>query len=318
MDRNLIKKGHLCALLTVFVWSTTGISTKILLKSFSPIEIFFYRMIIAYIALLVIKPGFIKYKNLKEELTFIGAGISGITLFFMFNNFALVYTMASNVGVLVSISPFITAILSYVFLKDEELRPRFFTGFAISIIGIILIGYNGNCVLKLNPIGDILAMLSAVSWAVYSVLMKKISTYNYDIIQSTRKIFFYGLAFLVPILIITGFKFSLKEFYSMPNLINMLYLGLGASALCYITWNYSVAAIGAIKTSVYMYLQPIITIMMSSAILGERITYISILGVAFILTGIYFSERKTKSKLGQIRQFRDGSSIVTVFDKTGN
>jgi len=300
MDKNLLKKGHICALLTVLVWSSTGISTKILLKSFSPIDIFFYRIIIAYAALLIIKPSFIKYKSIKEELTFIGAGISGITLFFMFNNTALVYTMASNVGVLASISPFITAVLSYIFLKDEELHSRFFAGFAISIIGIILIAYNGNCVLKLNPIGDIMAMLAAISWSVYSVLMKKISTYNYDVIISTRKIFFYGLVFLMPILILTGFKFNLEGFYSMPNLLNMLYLGIGASALCYITWNYSVTVIGAIKTSVYMYLQPIITIIMSSAILGERITYIAIMGVAFILSGIYFSERKTKLKLGRI------------------
>ena len=296
MDKNSIKKGHVFALLTVFVWSTTGISTKILLKSFSPIEIFFYRMIIAYIALLIIKPGFIRYKNLKEELTFIFAGISGITLFFIFNNFALLYTQASNVGVLTSIAPFITALLSYIFLKDEELKKKFFIGFGISIIGIILIGYNGNYVLKLNPLGDILAMLAAMSWASYSVLMKKISIYHYDIFLCTRKIFFYGLIFMIPVLLMTGFKFSLKEFYSMTNLINMIYLGIGASALCYITWNYAVTVIGAIKTSVYMYLQPIITIIMSAAILGERITYISILGVAFILTGIYFSEGKTKLK----------------------
>lgn len=290
MEKELIKKGHIFALMTIFVWSTTGISTKILMKTFSPMEVFFYRIIIAYLALLIIKPSFIKYRSIKEELIFAGAGISGITLFFLCNNYALMYTMASNVGILASIAPFITAILSYLFLRDEELRSRFFGGFAISMIGVVLIGYNGSCVLKLNPMGDVLAIMASISWAVYSVLMKKISTYNYNIIQCTRKIFFYGLVFLIPILIAKGFRFKPEQFMSSVNIINMLYLGLGASAICYITWNFSVSAIGAIKTSVYMYLQPMITIILSAAILNEKITIYSILGVAFILSGIYFSE----------------------------
>ena len=306
MDKAL-KKGHICALFTIFVWSTTGISTKVLLGSFTPIEIFFYRIIIAYILMLLIKPSFIKYKSIKEELIFMGAGISGITAFFLFNNFALANTMASNVGVLVSVTPFITAVLSFIFLRDEELQPKFFGGFAISMVGVVLIAYNGSCVLKLNPIGDVLAMFSAISWAVYSVLMKKISTYNYNIILCTRKIFFYGLIFLIPVLIGTNFRFDFKGFAAVINLGNMLYLGIGASAICYMTWNFAVASIGAIKTSIYMYLQPIITIILSAAILSERITFFSVLGLAFILGGIYFSEGNIKFQLGKLAKMQGSS-----------
>jgi len=294
MDKNLIKKGHLFALMTVFIWSNGGISSKVLLTTFNPIELFFYRMMIAYIALLVIKPGFIRYKNIKEELTFIAAGITGVTLFFIAQNIALIYTFASNVGVLLTISPFFTAVLSYFFLKDEKLQPKFFAGFAITIVGIFLIAYNGNQVLKLNPLGDILALVASFSWGVYSVVMKKISAYNYSTIHSTRKIFFYGLIFLIPVLIYTDFHFSITKFYSMSVLLNMLYLGIGASAVTYVSWNYAVSIIGAVKTSVYLYATPILTMIMAFIILKERITLVAIAGVALILTGIYFSERKSK------------------------
>ncbi|HSN58042.1 MAG TPA: DMT family transporter, partial [Clostridiaceae bacterium] len=108
MERKL-KKGHLLALITILIWSYASISSKILLDSFGPVELFFYRMLIAYIALLVIKPGFIKFRNIKEEFVFMAAGLTGVTMFFILQNVALMYSLASNVGVLLTIAPFFTA-----------------------------------------------------------------------------------------------------------------------------------------------------------------------------------------------------------------
>lgn len=294
MFKNELRKGHSLALFTILIWGTASVSSKYLISQFTPAELFFYRIIIAYISLLIISPHFIKYKNFKEELVFIGAGLTGVTLYFMFQNIALVYTYASNVSVLISVSPFFTGVLAYFFIKDEELKARFFIGFAISIIGIILIGFNGNYLLKLNPLGDIFALLSAFAWAVYCILMKKICTYNYNSIQYTRKIIFYGILFLIPVLIYQDFTFSLDKFASTTTLLNMLYLGLGASAATYVTWNYALSILGAVKTSAYLYLSPIITIVISAIVLNEKITFISILGVILIFIGIYFSEKKTK------------------------
>jgi len=296
MDKQRLQKGHLLALFTIFIWGTASVSSKVLLNSFSPVELFFYRIIIAYIALLLISPHFIKFKNWREELHFIAAGLTGVTLYFLFQNIALLYTYASNVGVLTSISPLFTAILAYFFLKEEELNIKFFIGFAISIVGIILIGYNGNYVLKLSPLGDIFAILSAIVWALYCVIMKKVCTYNYNSIQYTRKIIFYGILFLIPVLVYTNFHFSLTKFYSISNLVNILYLGLGASAATYVTWNYALSILGAVKTSAYLYISPIITIAVAAIVLRERLTFLSILGVLLILVGIYFSEGKIKGR----------------------
>lgn len=286
-------KAHLLAFLTIFIWSTTYISTKILLREFTPTEILYFRFILAYAALLLVRPARIPFRSLKEELLFAGAGLCGVVLYFIFQNTSLIYTQASNFGVLVSVAPFFTAILSWFLLKSEPLRKSFFIGFGFSIIGIALISFNGSFILKLNPLGDILAVSSALVWAVYSVLMKKISMLNDNVILSTRKIFFYGIILMTPVLPFFGFQWNMTRFTHLSNVFHFLFLGLGASALCFVTWNYAVGVLGAVKTSVYIYISPIVTIVTSAVILREEITAVAVAGVALILAGLYLSERKT-------------------------
>ena len=292
-ERKFIK-GHLSAFFTIFVWAVAFISIKLLLTDFTPIEIMLYRLILAYLVLLAASPRFIKINNLKEELLFMGAGLCGVTLYFIFQNSALNLTQASNVSVLISISPFFIAIFSRFFAKEERFQSNFFYGFGISIVGIFLIGFNGNFILKLNPLGDILAIFSAIVWAVYTLIMKKISSLNLNTVQFTRKIIFYGLMLLLPFLKVLGFQLDLSGFFAPPNLLNFLFLGFCASALCLVTWNYAVSVLGAVKTSVYIYLIPIITIIISALVLHERITSVALLGVLLILVGLYISERNPK------------------------
>ena len=187
--------GHISAILTVLIWGTTFISTKVLLSHFTPIEILFFRFSLGFIALLLIYPHKLVLTDKKQEKLFMLAGLCGVTLYFLFENIALTYSFASNIGVIVSISPFITGIL-----KQEKLKLSFFLGFFVSITGVALISFNGSTVLKLNPIGDILAVLAAATWSIYSIVTKKISDYQYNTIQVTRRIFFYGLIFMLPAL----------------------------------------------------------------------------------------------------------------------
>jgi drug/metabolite transporter (DMT)-like permease len=297
MKDKQVKIGHLCALFTIIIWATTFVSTKVLLISFSPVEIMFFRFVIAYVVLLIASPHFIKYKNVKEELMFAASGLCGVTLYFLFQNTGLTYTLASNMAVLVSVAPLFTALISHYFLKSEVLRTNFFIGFAVAIIGIVIISFNGNFVLKLNPLGDLLAILSALVWAVYCIIMKKISGLQYNMIQSTRKVFFYGLLFMLPILPLSGFSFGLDRFTSMPNLFNLLFLGVGASAVCYLTWNHALKVLGPVKTSVYIYIIPVIAIGFSALLLHEEVTLVSMMGMVLILIGLYLSEKKSAMKV---------------------
>ncbi|MDE7429583.1 MAG: DMT family transporter, partial [Lachnospiraceae bacterium] len=204
------------------------------------------------------------------------------------------YTMASNVGVIISVAPFFTAILSRLFLKSEgKLRANFFIGFVVAMAGVALISFNGSK-LELNPVGDLLAVLAAFVWACYSILTRKISSFGYPVILTTRRTFFYGILFMVPALVFFDFRIGLERFADMTHLLNILYLGLGASALCFVTWNLAVKALGAVKTSVYIYMVPVITVVTSVLVLEEPVTWISAVGTVMAVAGLFLSEYSGK------------------------
>ena len=284
--------GHLFALTAILVWGTTFTSTKILLKSFAPVEILFFRFIIGFTVLFILSPRKISVKNMKQELIFAAAGFCGITMYFLMENIALLHTTASNAGVIVSLSPFFTGILSFYFSDDEKLDVSFFIGFVIALTGIGLISFNGMMNLNLNPIGDFLALLAAFFWSLYSILMKKVSKFGYSNLESTKRVFFYGLFFMIPAILISDFKWEFIRFADPVNLFNILFLGAGASALCFAAWNTAVNILGAVKTSVYIYIVPIVTVLSAALVLGEKLTIISVCGVIITFAGLLISENK--------------------------
>jgi len=290
--------GHLAALLTIIIWGTTFISTKVLLVDFQPVEILFFRFIMGLLVLLVIYPHRLKGATRKQEFIFAIAGLCGICLYYLLENIALTYTLASNVGVIISLSPFFTAVLTHLLMRGEEkLRVNFFVGFIVAIAGIILISLNGSS-MKLNPVGDLLALLASFVWACYAVLTKKISAFGYNTILTTRRVFFYGILFMLPTLFLFDFKWELGRFSNPVYLLNILFLGLGASALCFVTWNLAVRILGAVKTSIYIYMVPVITVVTSALILSEKITLLAGVGTALTLTGLFLSESKIFQKRG--------------------
>ncbi|SEV93839.1 DMT family transporter [[Clostridium] fimetarium] len=296
MKQNKSTAGHLSALITILIWGTTFISTKILLKDFLPIEILFFRFILGLTLLIIVYPKRLKVTDKKQEITFACAGLTGVTLYYLLENIALTYSMASNVGVIISIAPFFTALLAHYLLDGEKLKANFFLGFGASMMGICLISFNGSTTFHLNPIGDLLAVLAAIVWACYSILTRKISAYGYNTIQTTRRVFTYGILFMIPTLFLFDFSIRLERFQNPVYLFNILFLGFGASALCFVTWNLAVRLLGAVRTSIYIYLVPVITVATSITILHEEITWIAILGAALALTGLFISEIKFSFK----------------------
>ncbi|KPV56845.1 multidrug transporter, partial [Paenibacillus sp. A3] len=159
---------------------------------------------------------------------------------------------------------------------------------------IVLITLNGSYILKLNPLGDVLAILPCWFRGAYSILMRHISKLGYPAVGSTRRVFFYGLIFMLPALPVFDFRLDLDRFAEGSHLLNLLFLGVGASALCFVTWNWSVGVLGAVKTSIYIYLVPVITVAASYLILHENITGTALLGTFLTLAGLFLSEKKAK------------------------
>jgi len=281
---------HLLALLTVVIWATTFISSKILLNTFTPLEVMFYRFVIAYFLLLIIHPKFHKIDSLKEEAMFLLSGISGGSLYFLTENSAVKISQVSNVGLIVATAPIITALLAHFFTKGEKLNKNLFIGFLIAISGVFLVMFNGNFMLKLNPTGDIFALGAAVSWSVYSITTKKFGN-KYNYLYLTRKIFFYALLTMIPFLFTSEFNFDISKLSNGNIISNLLFLGVVASSLCYVVWNFTVDKLGVVKTNNYIYLIPAITLILSILILHEKITLYSSLGAFFIFLGVYISEK---------------------------
>lgn len=295
--------GHLSALFTILVWGTTFISTKVLLADFRPVEILFLRFVLGFIALCLVWPHRMKLTGKGQMRYFVGAGICGVTLYFLMENIALSFTFASNVGVIVSISPFFTALFSHLFVKGgDKLRLNFFVGFLAAMVGIFLISFNGSANFQLNPAGDLMALAAAVLWAAYSVLTKKISSFGYPVIPMTRRIFAIGLIFMLPVLAPLGFHPDYQAFANPVNLFNIVFLGLGASALCFVTWNMALAALGAVRTAIYLYMVPIVTVITSVLVLHEQITGMAAAGIAFTVAGLVLSQTSQRKGAGQAEE----------------
>lgn len=289
-------QGHLIALFTIFIWGTTYISTKVLLTEFKPIEILFFRFMLGYFTLWIFAPHFLNWQGIRKELLFMAAGFCGVTCYFLCENIALTYTTASNVGVIASLAPVFTAILAMFFLKAETPSLRFYIGCLLAVFGVVLISFNGKFVLSLNPLGDFLAVVACLFWAGYSILTKKSSSFDCNIILLTRRFFFYGLILMLPALYLFNFEWGLVRFYKPVNMLNILFLGVGASAICFVSWNYAVKLVGAVKISIYIYLVPIITIISAVLILKEPFNLIAAVGTLLTLSGVVLSQGKRSKK----------------------
>lgn len=289
-------KGHVAAASSILIWGFAFISTKVLLKDFSPIEILFYRFVLVYLFLFVLSPKPVMPKRSKSELLYIAAGLCCAS-HFMFTNVGLTYTLASTVGVLTAVVPLFTAIISYFVISRDSIHRNFIIGFFITITGVAMINFNGNFMLKLNPLGDILILIGVLAWAIYCVIMVFITDEGLSLIQQTRKIFFYGIVFLIPVIAVSDFKFGLSRFTNLEILGNMFFLAFIALGLSFLTWNFAVGILGSVKTATYLYFSPIVTIVASIIILHEPITWISFTGSVLIILGLIVSERKKKQSV---------------------
>ncbi len=290
--------GHLLAIFTILVWGTTYISTKVLLTGFKPVEILLIRFVIGFLVLFLMHPRLMKPQGWKKELLFAACGLSGITFYYLAENVALTMTQASNVGVIICVAPFFTAIgVHLVWRKAAPLRAVFFIGFIVAMAGVCLISFNGEAV-SVSWRGDLLALLAAIAWSVYSVLMRIIGKTDYPTVVITRRFFFYGILFMIPPVCFFSFSPDLSLLAQPKYLLNLLFLGLIASAVCFLTWNCSVRILGAVATSVYIYLTPVVTVITAMLVLDERLSAMEWLGVALTMAGLLISEFGSRKSEG--------------------
>lgn len=285
--------GHLGALFVIMVWGETFVSSKILLNAgLMPADIFFYRFMLAYLLIWTVSYKRVWARSVKDELIFLGLGVMGGSLYFLVENMALLYSLASNVSILVSSCPLITAMLLAIFYKNERLNRKQIAGSILAFVGMVLVVLNGQLILHLNPKGDALALGAAVTWAFYSLLMKLVM-HRYDSWFITRKVFFYGLLTILPYYGLVEPLNMNWSILSQPAVYgNILYLGIVASMLCYVLWNWALSRLGAVKATNYLYLQSLCTMLFAWLVLHERITWMAVAGALILILGMVRAERK--------------------------
>ncbi|MBO4482343.1 MAG: DMT family transporter [Prevotella sp.] len=288
---------HFVALFVVLIWGTTFVSSKVLLNSgLLPADIFFVRFVIAYCCMLCISHKRLFANSLADELTLMGLGMMGGSIYFLVENMALLHSTSSNVSILVSTTPLVTAMLLAIFYKSERMSGRQIFGSIIAFIGVVLVVLNGQFILHLNPLGDALALGASFTWGFYSLFMRRImGRYKTDFI--TRKVFFYGLVTIMPYFaFVHPLDIDLLASGSMTVWGNLLFLGFVASTGGYLLWNWVMRNLGAMKSTNYIYLQPLISMLAGYVILRERITFMAIAGAAILITGTILAVRKKRSK----------------------
>ena len=291
MQKNSLAFYHLLALLTVIIWGTTFVATKVLLQhGLGPIDIMFYRFLLAYFCLLVISHKRLWADNWKDEGMLMLAGLTGGTLYFIAENTAIGISQASNVALLVCTTPIFTALLTHFFYK-EPLRKNMMIGSFIALIGVGLVVFSGSVILKINPLGDFLSIMAALMWAVYCLILKPLGT-RYPTAFITRKVFIYSILSVMIYFLFDPLNTNMEILTHPIVIMNLLFLGIVASMLCFIAWNAAVKVLGPSRTANYIYVQPMSTLVLSSIILSEVITLTSLIGAACIIGGVYLAEKE--------------------------
>lgn len=296
------------AFVVVAIWGSTFVFTKMLLQSgLTPAQIFTLRFIIAYVLLLAFsltqKHQWL-CKSFKDELLMVVLGITGGSLYFLTENAAMLYTTATNTSLIVCSCPLFAMFLFALFYRhSEQITRTQALGSIVACLGMAVVVLNGHFVLHLSPLGDLLAFGACLCWAVYSLLMKSAAN-KYSTLFITRKVFFYGLLTIIPYFMIRPDEAD-ASIFNLPLgacdallaknpsiLFNLLFLGVVASMLCFLLWNWVIGKLGAVVATNWVYFNPITTILFAWWLLHEQITVWFLLGTLLILVGMYLADRK--------------------------
>lgn len=284
--------GHLAGLIAVAMWGYSFVSSKVLLDNgLGPVSIYVLRFILAYILICLISHKRFFANNLRDEFLLAACGVTSGSLYFIAENTALEYTLATNVSLLTSLSPLITVIIVAIMFK-EKLGIGTWIGSVLAVLGVACVVFNGASELHVYPVGDMLSLGAALLWSVYSIILKRIDS-SYGVWFISRKTFFYGLLTALPFLAFEGVNVpELIHSFSVPAVWgNMLFLGMGASTISYVLWATSVQNIGTVQASNYMYMQSIITLIVSAIVLHEPVTFIGVMGIILIIGGLWGGDK---------------------------
>lgn len=283
---NLKKIKYLLPIPAVIFWGVSFIATKHLLDFLSPETIISLRLIFAIPLLLAIalstKRSF-KIKLKSHLYIFILAIISVFHLWIQVTGMR--FTTASNTGWIIGTAPVFIAILGVIYFK-EKISPVNLVGIIIATFGLLLLIGKGNPanIDFIQNKGDILVLVSAFTWGIYSIVNKKISL-EYSPLMTILYLFIMMAVIIIPFNINTIVINSINQL-DLTGWISVLFLGFLCSGISYVIWAYSLKELEAKKVGAYLYFEPMVTVAAAWFFLKEEITLLMMLSGIIITAGV--------------------------------
>jgi drug/metabolite transporter (DMT)-like permease len=280
---------YLLLTLTVLFWSGNFVLGRGIRELIPPISLNFWR----WVGALVILTPF-SWRAVRRQRALLLThwkllallALPSITIFNMFIYTALQTATAINTALVNAMIPIFIAIISWVVFK-ERLTLRQAAGVCISLAGLVFIVTRGNyAALRMLTLssGDFWTLGASLSWAIYSVMLRKRPA-GMDPVAFLTVIILFGLLYALPLYAWEvwhrgGFKLT------VPSLAAMSYVALFPSVLSYIFWNSGVVKVGANRAGIFIHLMPVFSVVLAMLFLGERLHLFHFFGIALIFIGI--------------------------------
>jgi drug/metabolite transporter (DMT)-like permease len=285
---------HLEALFAVIVWGASFIATKVALRDLSPIAIVWLRftMGVAILGLAVALRRQFSLPQRNEWGYFALLGFLGITFHQWLQSNGLQTSEASTTAWIVATTPVFMALLGWLVLK-ERLAVITSLGIALAFIGVLLVVSKGDfasiSVGKFGAPGDVLILISSVNWAVFSVLSRRgLKSHHASLMM------FYVMTFgwiFTSILFFAGAGLNEIPNLTLNGWVGIVFLGVLCSGLAYIAWYDALQSLPAAQTGAYLYIEPLVAVVVAFFVLSEAITIVSLIGGGVILFGVWLVNR---------------------------
>jgi len=272
------------------VWGASFIATKIALVDLSPITIVWLRFLMGVVILgiaVILRKQF-ALPNKNEWGYFALLGFLGITFHQWLQSNGLKTSEAGTTAWIVATTPVFMALLGWLILKEKLKGVKIF-GIVLAFLGVLLVVSHGNIasisIGKFGAPGDVLILISAINWAVFSALSRRgLKTYS-----ASLMIFYVMLLgwIFTSIVFIGGGNYAEIPALSFNGWLGVTFLGVFCSGLAYIAWYDALQVLSTANTGVFLYIEPLIAMVVAFFVLGEPITVASLFGGGVILFGVW-------------------------------
>lgn len=288
-DRKLVLT-HVELFVVIAIWAGTFVATKLLLTEVPPALSALYRYMVASVILVALNWGRLEKVERGDWPQLVFLSLFGVTFYYLLQHYGIMYTNATDAAILVSLSPIFMGLISWALL-GEPLRPAAVAGLALATVGSALVITKGEYdFLQAGSLGgNLLILLTAVSWAVYSVYGKKLlGRYTVNTLITYTTVI--GTVSLLPF---TAGELAEGRSFSLTWLgwANLLYLGGLASVYGYMAWYRALTRLPSLTVGSYLYFRPLLTGIFAALLLQEAVGFFEIAGGCLIVAGTYLAAR---------------------------